>query len=338
MKIYRVCFLILLINVLNDGLLIADEIHLKNGDRISGDILSMKDNKLTLNTSYAGELGIKWSEVVSMKTDKEISVILNNGYLIRGMTQDAEEGRVRLSGDRTGQCEVIDIADVKAVDVMERLKIKARANMGINSIRGNSNQDATYFDGEVILRTAENRYTAGGNLNRTEDSGKTIENNSHGHLKYDYFISKKWFAYANTSFETDKLVDLNLRSLYGVGSGYQFLETPITNLYIEAGINYVTEDYMTISDENFISGRWAVSYDRYFHNRNFQFFHFHEGYGSFEDTNDWFIKSKTGLRIPLFTGFNASLQLNLDWDNDPPPGKKRFDRALMFTLGYKFEQ
>ena len=338
MKIYRVCFLILLVNVLNDGLLMADEIHLKNGDRISGEILSMKDNKLTVKTSYAGEIGIRWSEVVNVKTDQEISVILNNGYLVRGRTQDAEQGKVRLSSAMTGKSEMIAVADVKAVNVKERLKIKARANVGINSIRGNSNQDTTHFDGELILRTAENRYTAGGDLNRTEDSGKAIEDNSLGYLKYDYFISKKWFAYANASFETDKLVDLNLRSIYGVGSGYQFLETPMNNLYVEAGINYVTEDYMTISDEKFTSGRWAVSYDRYFLNRAFQFFHFHEGYGSFQQTNDWFIKSRTGIRVPLFTGFNASLQLNMDWDNDPPPGKKRFDRALMFTLGYQFER
>ena len=80
MKIYRVCFLILLVNVLNDGLLMADEIHLKNGDRISGEILSMKDNKLTVKTSYAGEIGIRWSEVVNVKTDQEISVILNNQH------------------------------------------------------------------------------------------------------------------------------------------------------------------------------------------------------------------------------------------------------------------
>ncbi len=338
MKIYRVCFLILLVNVLNDSFLMADEIHLKNGDRISGEILSMKDNKLTLHTSYAGELGIKWSEVVSMKTDKEISVILNNGYLIRGRTQDAEEGRVRLSGGITGKSEEVAIADIKAFNVIKKLKIKARVNMGINSIRGNSNQDTTHFDGELILRTAAHRYTAGGDLNRTEDSGKAIEDNSLGYLKYDYFISKNWFAYASASFERDKLVDLNLRSLYGIGSGYQFFETPVTNLYVEAGINYVTEDYMSMSDEKFTSGRWAVSYDRYFLDKTFQFFHFHEVYGSFEKTNDWFIKSKTGLRIPLFPGFNASMQLNLDWDNDPPPGKKRFDRAMMFTLGYQFER
>ena len=144
MKIYRVCFLILLLNVLNDGLLMADEIHLKNGDRISGDILGMKDNKLTVKTSYAGEIGIKWSEVASMKADREISLILSNGYLIRGRTQDPEQGKVRLSDGRTGKCEVIAFTDVKAVNVMERLKIKARANMGINSIRGNSNQDTKY--------------------------------------------------------------------------------------------------------------------------------------------------------------------------------------------------
>ena len=110
-------------------------------------------------------------------------------------------------------------------------------------------------------------------------------------------------------------------------SGYQFYETSITNLYLEAGINYVTEDYITVPDNNYTSGRWAVNFDRYYLDKTLQFFHFHEGYGSLENSNDFFIKSRTGIRIPLFSKINASMQVNLDWDNNPPPGRKHFDKT-----------
>ena len=53
MKTFRVFFVILVsvVNFISAGYLMADEIHLKNGDRISGEVLNMKDNKLTIKTS-----------------------------------------------------------------------------------------------------------------------------------------------------------------------------------------------------------------------------------------------------------------------------------------------
>ena len=330
----------LLLNYIGTGYILADEIYLKNGDKISGEVLNMKDNKLSVKTSYAGEIGIKWSEIAGMKTDKEILVVLKNERWITGEIQLIEQGKLKLSGAKIAKSVTISISDVKSINlpIEEKLKIKSRANMGISSTRGNTNKDTSHFDGEISARTEYNRYIAGGELNRTESGNIETENNSLGYLKYDHFLSKNWFVYGNARFEKDKLKDLKLRSGYGIGSGYQFFETPITNLYLEAGITYVTEDYVTATDNNYTSGRWAVNYDRYYLDKTFQFFHFHEGYGSLENSDDFFIKSRTGVRIPLFTKIIASMQVNLDWDNNPPPGRKHFDRALMITLGYQFEK
>ena len=122
-----------------------------------------------------------------------------------------------------------------------------------------------------------------------------------------------------------------------MGSGYQFIETPIENLYFEAGVNYVSEDY-GVSCRTRITPQadGPLVMTNSFYNKIFQFFHFHEGFGSFEDADDMFIKSRTGIRIPILPNISASLQYNFDWDNTPSPGRKKADRALMFTLGYFF--
>jgi hypothetical protein len=44
----------------------------------------------------------------------------------------------------------------------------------------------------------------------------------------------------------------------------------------------------------------------------------------------------TGLRMPVLEKIDATLQYNLDWDNNPAPGRVSADRALLFTLGYQF--
>lgn len=341
MKILHFYFVIaaFFCNFISAGYLLADEIYLINGDRISGEVLDMKENILAVKTSYAGKISIKWSEITGMKTDKEILVLLKNDRYISGATQETEKGKLIVNSAGMSESVTISIPDVKSINFSDekKLKLKARANIGLSSTRGNTNKDSSHIDAEISARTEFNRYTAGGELNRTKSHNTETENNSIGYLKYDHFLSKSCFVYGNARFEKDKLKDLNLRSVYGVGTGYQFYETPIMNLYIEAGINYVNEDYLTTQDNNYASGRWAVSYDRYFLDKTFQIFHFHEGYGSLENEDDYFIKSRTGVRVPLFTKINASLQINLDWDNNPPPGRKHSDRALMITLGYQFE-
>ena len=341
MKVFSRCFIIslLLVNILNLTCLMADEVNTKNGDRISGEILDMKDGKLTIKTSYAGEIGVKWSEIASIKTDKEISVLLSDDTLINGNPKDFEQDKMILVTGKVIEPVSFSMADVKSINPPKEppVKIKARANVGITQTRGNTEKDSTHFDGEFSARTEKNRYTAGGELNRTKDSGSDTESNSVGYLKYDHFISEKWFAYSNALFEKDKFKDLSLRSVLGIGSGYQFFETPITNLSLETGLNYVSEDYIAAPDNSFTSGRWSISYDRYFYNKAFQLFHFHEGFISLEDTEDMFIKSRTGIRIPLLKHLNATLQYNLDWDKSPSPGREKTDRSMMFTLGYQFE-
>jgi len=41
----------------------ADEVILKNGDRLSGTVVTKADDKLVFKTKYAGEIKIDWAEV-----------------------------------------------------------------------------------------------------------------------------------------------------------------------------------------------------------------------------------------------------------------------------------
>ena len=57
---------------------VADEVYLKNGDRITGQVISMEEGKLIFEASYAGKINIDWAEVSELKTDAPITVILRD--------------------------------------------------------------------------------------------------------------------------------------------------------------------------------------------------------------------------------------------------------------------
>ncbi len=53
----------------------AEQVTLKNGDHLSGAIVSMDGKKLVLKTTYAGEVSIDWAEVSQFSSDKAPLVV-----------------------------------------------------------------------------------------------------------------------------------------------------------------------------------------------------------------------------------------------------------------------
>ncbi|MBW1997166.1 MAG: DUF481 domain-containing protein [Deltaproteobacteria bacterium] len=122
----------------------------------------------------------------------------------------------------------------------------------------------------------------------------------------------------------------------GVGLGYQFLETELTNISLEAGTNYTNEDFIVGEDTNYVAGRWSFNFDHFFFSKRLQFFHRDTGLISLEDTEDLTIWTQTGVRLPITKHFNTTLQVNFDWDRSPSPGLKKEDTTYIVSLGYSW--
>ena len=74
----------------------ADEVNLKNGDRLTGKFISMQEGKLIFDTSYAGKITIPWSEIVNLTTDTPVNVMLPDGSLLRGIIASVDKGKIQL--------------------------------------------------------------------------------------------------------------------------------------------------------------------------------------------------------------------------------------------------
>jgi putative salt-induced outer membrane protein YdiY len=321
------------------GNVMGDEIWLKNGDHISGNVFRMENKILIFKTPYAGEISVRWEEIANLRTDVPIAVVLSDETSGRGVVSAGEGGKVSVRVDNIEEPLTFDLAQVAVINPKPpkpALKLNARVNVGIAAQRGNTDTDNYHLDGEFVARTEKNRYTVGTELNREKTDGERTSNNTLGYIKYDHFLSQKWYFYSNALFEQDEFKDLDLRTTVGVGLGHQFFETPLTNLSIEAGLSYVNEDYDKADDNSYSAGRWALKYDRYLIEKVVQFFHYHEGYVSLEDTEKIVFRSRTGLRVPLYERFIATAQYNFDWDSDPAPGVERVDATYLLSLGYQY--
>ncbi|MGD8892543.1 MAG: DUF481 domain-containing protein [Desulfobacterales bacterium] len=319
---------------------LADEVRLKNGDRLTGKVIRMEADKLILKTIYAGEISIVWQEVASIKTDGSVKVVLKDETALEGTTLAIEDGKMKLDTGKLEAPASFSLVDVKAInpEPIKTVKVTTRANVNITNERGNTDSDNYYLDGEFVARTKKNRYKIGGELSKEESNGTTTSQNWLAYGNYSHFLDKKWYLYADTLFEHDEFKDLDLRSTLGVGTGYQIFETQLLNLSISAGLAKVDENFDVAKDDDYTAGQWSVNYDQYFFKKFVQLFHVNTGFVSLEDADDWFYRTRTGLRFPVYKGLTATLQYNYDYDHQPSvDAEEEEDTKFIFLLGYEFK-
>ena len=318
----------------------ADEVRLNNGDRLSGQITGIDGDKLVLKTPTFGTVKIPAGEVAGLTTDGPVTIEFKEGGYATGRLSTGDAGAIRLTGPNATSSQ-FDLAQAKAIHPGGKIPVpqfewKGRVNAGASKTNGNTKNQAFNVDAEAQGRGAKDRITLSAEYNRESSSGADTVDNARLAAQYDRFISKKWFLYLQGSGERDDFEDLNLRTTIGAGAGYQVIDTDLTQLSIEGGPTYVNEDFQTAADQDFISARWAVKFDHFIFDKFAQLFHNHEGLVSLENTSDVLIRSKTGVRIPIRDNWNATAQVNLDWDNVPAPGRKKTDTKYILSLGYNW--
>jgi putative salt-induced outer membrane protein YdiY len=318
----------------------ADEVHLRNGDRISGKIIRMEEGQLVIKTGYAGEITIAWQQVEHLRAEQKIKVVLGDGTALEGQTLSPEAGKMKLETEKLEEAPAFNLTDVKAINpkVLPPVRITAKINAGVELESGNSDTDDYEIDASFQASTKKSRYWLGGDFNKEKTDGDLTAKDWTAYANYDYFFTKKWFSYVRTKFEHDKFADLDLRSTLGAGLGYQFFESDTLNLFFGTGPGYIDENFIEASDDSFVSLQWIVNYDQYFYNKLFQLFHHSDGYLSLENIDNWIVNTRQGIRFPLYKGLKATLQYSYDYDNEPSADAEAdYDSKLSLLLGYEFK-
>ncbi|HEX2252537.1 MAG TPA: DUF481 domain-containing protein [Thermoanaerobaculia bacterium] len=315
----------------------AAEIHLVNGDRITGEIVALVDGELRVRTAYAGEVAIDWGQVAAFGSEVPVTVVLADGSRLRGTVEAAGEGLRLVAAEREGAVGVT-LAEVAAINppVVPAVRYKGGVAASLLASSGNTESERLYFEGRFVARTETNRFTLAASLDEADEDGRQVASRITGSLGYDQFVSDRWFWSTSATVTEDELRDIDLRTALSLSAGYQVLDRERTTLALEAGASHVNTDYSTIPDEGYPAGRWAVSFDHDLLADHVGLFHRHEILLSLEDADDLLVLTRSGLRFALLGGLAATLQLNWDHDGSPAPGREENDRTWLVNLGYEW--
>lgn len=234
----------------------ADQIILKSGDRLTGKVVSQDDEKVVLQTDFAGILTILKSSI------EQVSISDTKAFETATVNKQAQKESSAPKAEDIEKAEetakIVEIAKVEEPNAKESALAGASAsivpkkralsftsgwdgaaNLGFSYTSGNS-RTMIFTSGVRAEKSGENDkittyFNALWNRNRVADINLTTSNAIWGGVRYDRNISKKWFAFGSFDFERDKPQLLNFRSVLGAGLGYHAIKNDRTELDVFSG-------------------------------------------------------------------------------------------------------
>ncbi len=265
--------LIFTLILLSCSAVFADQITLKNGDRLTGKIIKKDGDSIVIKTEAAGEVKILWSAVGKIDSDEPLNIKLADGRLVKGVVE-TEDSKIEVATKDAGTVEIAkeNVEIVRSNE--EQAKFEAEearlrnpgllelwrgsVNAGFNLTSGNSSTKSLVAGTRANRETRTDKITVYANAIQASDSGSgvsvTTAQAAAGGIRYDYNLSKKTFAFVSADFEYDKPQLLNLRSVFGAGLGYHAIRSDRTELDIFGGATYNRENYSTGVKRNSAEG------------------------------------------------------------------------------------
>jgi len=334
------CPFLILSAILLPGLLMADEIIMKNGDRLSGEITLMDPSSVTMKLSYAGTVKIDRHEIIEIHTDAPSRVMLNDDTLLFGALSASEDGPALIVDSITGsehKCALSDISYLNPPPHIagEGICFTGEINFGGEFKEGNTISTKLSTDFKTQYDRGIHRYLFNGNAQWESKNRSKTEDNWFIQGRYNRLFAEKWYVLGNMSHQFDEFKGLMLRSVTGGGIGYRFMDEQLRKLSLEGGPNFVYENYKQTGKKYMLAFREGSNFEYpLFRNRMF-FYHNHSVLQGISDTDTFSVRTSTGFKVPLgMLGLQSALQLDWDWDRKPSPGRQNSDTTVTVKTGY----
>jgi small nuclear ribonucleoprotein (snRNP)-like protein len=244
----------------------ADQVTLKNGDRLSGIIVKSDDDAKTLliKSDLAGDVTIKWDVVTAIVSSQPLHIILSDGRVIVGRvtttdgtleiatdsgTVPAAHDAVKAIRDNATQAEIDRLQHPRLLDYWSGL-----FDLGLSVTEGNSSTTALTIAGKASRVVPKNKltlyYTQVYSKDSRESPPVTTANAIHGGVRDEFNLNATIYAFGFTDFDKDALQHLDIRNVLGGGLGYHLINTKKTQFDVFGGGSFNQEYFASYTIAN----------------------------------------------------------------------------------------
>jgi len=325
------CVLIVTMRLVNPSAAEADVVVLKNGDRITGQIIKMEFKRLEIEPPYSDIVKIKWEDVQSITSDRPMSVLL---YGEADQPAIAGERRAnRIFRHTLGEDGPIRLEDVRAINFAEQ-DYRGYITIGGNQSGGNTDTEAMNISGTLTYRKYEHRFILDGKYNRAQAGGTDTANNGAFSSRYDYFVAQRLFVGGFDLVESDQFQNLTVRNSSGLVLGYDVLDREHRLLSIAVGPASVYQDFTTEAPTITPSMTWIGRYQFMFRGDDVVLFHKHMGFKDVGHGSATRVNADQGIRVSIIGNWSVQFEYDLRYNSLPVIGRKTTDTNLIFGISY----
>lgn len=323
------------------------EITLKNGDRLSGKLVSSNDDAVVIETVYAGKIIIDPTHVAKIGAAKIASTEESSAT---GPSKPAAEEPV--TPKPTKPVDNVVKKETQETPRSEPVKEKpalfgegsfyglttgweGNANFGFNFTDGNS-RTSTMTTGMRATKNGGNDkltiYARSLWYSNRALSVSTTQNAVWGGARYDRNMSEKTFGFISYDFERDRPKKLYLRSVIGTGLGHHFIKDKRTEFDILAGgaWNRTWQSGPNTDTPEALAGNTFKHKfnDRLRFQQTFTF------YQNITDIREYRFIFDSSISVDLTKKIGLQFTIGDRFNNDPAPYSKRND--FLFATGLRW--
>ena len=337
----------------------ADQVTLKNGDRISGTIEKADGKTMVVKTDWAGEINVEWNSVAAIRSSQPLHLELKNGQTVSGMVTPADGGFAIAQPGATAAAvpreQVAAIRGESEERQYERLQHPGLTEFwsglfdtGLSLTRGNSALLAYNLSAKVSRTVPRDKITAYATaVYATDDTtppGRTTAHAVLGGARMDYNLTERFFVFGFADFAYDEFQHLDLRSVLGGGAGVHVIKRKDTTFDVFAGGDYERESFspnppltlsgLTRNTAEIVAGEeltWTLN-SRTSLNERFSFF------PNMSETGEYRFQLDTTAATKLKNWLSWQITFSDRYLSNPLPGLKSNDQLLSTGLRLTFGQ
>jgi putative salt-induced outer membrane protein YdiY len=240
--------------------LFADQVVLKNGDVVTGNIVLKDGAKLTFHSEFLGDVTIPWTAIKSLRSDQELTVVLPTGESVKGRIATTDEN-LEIGGKSAPMAGVAAIRNAAEQEKWQRQQHPSLAELwtgnfafGLALARGNARTETLTNDFNAVRVTSHDKIA----LHFNQIYGKALANGVdttiasavRGGWAYNRDLKPRLFVTGFNDYEHDRFQSLDLRATFGAGAGWMAVKTDKSNLGLQAGLDYEHEAFMSNVSRN----------------------------------------------------------------------------------------
>lgn len=318
----RLAGMILVAVLVLAGTATADVVTLRNGDRLTGEIVSTDDVQLVLRTAYADALAIDRSDVLDIESDRDAATAFAAG----------------LTGSATIAGPAVAAAGAKAGSAVEKEVAQTtwdgKLELGALYTNGNSDRLGGHVSATVIRDTPDDKFTAKALYNYAEEDGSKVTDEQILTLREDVKFDP-WYVFGILEGEHDDIEMLDLRATFTLGAGRKLADGPKFKASLDLGGTLVYTDYETDDARYDFEARIG------FHAEMpvFESAKLTQDlavYPSITQGGEYRLVSETAFEQPLSEDWFFKLSVLNRYNSDVPDGVDENDLEVRLSLVYSF--